>query len=104
MRVERRTLDFMLAVYEDIADDVSYIHDEERKAFDLYCTGYNMETRRFEGSILAVDAAMSEEPHFRGVGARVRLCGLTSVVFNGLKGHIMIVRTPPNQSNCSETG
>ena len=47
-----------------------------------------MDTLEFEGSMLAVDALMSDEPHLRGIGARVRLHGLSMAAYNGLEGRI----------------
>ena len=43
--------------------------------------------------MLEVDALMSDEPHLRGVGARVQLVGLRATAFNGLEGKILFEDT-----------
>ena len=76
-REERREWDFLTAVYS--AEDANIcpcLQPLDMKAFALFKLGYNMDRLQFEGSILAVDALMSDEPHLRGIGARVKLCSL----------------------------
>ena len=89
-REERREWDFLVAMYSpEIANIMPDIHHLDSRAFALYKAFYNLDTLRFEGSMLAVDALMSDEPHLRGVGARVWLCGLKAAAYNGLEGRIL---------------
>jgi hypothetical protein len=87
---ERRELDFLTAMYtKEKAMIFPAIHRLDRPAFRKWVHGYNMRTFTFEGSMLEIDALMSDEPHLRGVGARVQLHGLTSASHNGLEGRIL---------------
>ena len=89
-REERREWDFLAAVYSaEDANICPYIQPLDMKAFALFKAGYNMDRLQFEGSMLAVDALMSDEPHLRGIGARVKLSGLRATEFNGLEGRIL---------------
>jgi len=76
-REERREWDFLCAVYSlEDANNSPCIHPLDRAAYAEYKKGYNLDCLRFDGSMLAVDALMSDEPHLRGIGARVMLSGL----------------------------
>lgn len=89
-REERRQWDFLCAVYTpEEADAIPYIHQDDRAAYAEYKAHYNLNCLRFEGSMLAVDALMSDEPHLRGIGGRVKLRKLEVVELNGreLRGH-----------------
>ena len=102
-REERREWDFLVTMYSPAdANIFPEIHHLDHEAFAYYKHFYNLDTLRFEGSMLHVDALFSGEPHLRGVGARVWLHGLNRTAYNGHSGRILfeIITEPrPQQAN-----